>query len=138
MMYGIICLVCGIYLYLFLYQLIVRTVITLMKIDFKTRIYILSAFFIITGLFVAFHIPCLFYQMTGKECLGCGMTRAYQSFLYGDIRQALTYHPLFWNVPFLCLFFLFYDRFSKKFRVCYLFVEIALYVILFFIRLFHI
>ena len=40
-------------------------------------------------------IPCLFYELTGKYCPGCGITRAFFSLLKLDIYQAFRYNIIF-------------------------------------------
>ena len=42
-----------------------------------------------------FRIPCLFYEVTGLLCPGCGNTRAVVSLLRLDIPAAFWYNPLF-------------------------------------------
>lgn len=42
--------------------------------------------------------PCVFADVTGLPCPGCGMTRAAAAWLRGDIPAALRFHPL---SPFL-------------------------------------
>lgn len=37
---------------------------------------------------------CLFHNLTGRPCLGCGMTRALVSLAHGHFADAVTYHPL--------------------------------------------
>lgn len=37
--------------------------------------------------------PCTFHRITGLSCPGCGGTRAFISFLHGDIRKCLYYYP---------------------------------------------
>jgi hypothetical protein len=39
-------------------------------------------------------IPCLFKTYTGLSCLGCGMTRAFQSLIQFDFHAAVAYNPL--------------------------------------------
>ena len=39
-------------------------------------------------------LPCLFHEITGLYCPGCGGTRALVKLLQGDIRASLYYHPL--------------------------------------------
>jgi hypothetical protein len=39
-------------------------------------------------------IPCAFRMMTGWLCPGCGITRALNALLHGDIRSACVYNPL--------------------------------------------
>lgn len=36
---------------------------------------------------------CAFKHLTGRPCLGCGMTRALCHALHGDWAQSLSYHP---------------------------------------------
>ena len=42
---------------------------------------------------------CLFHRLTGLECPGCGMTRAFARLLQGDWRGAWAYNP--WSLPLL-------------------------------------
>ena len=37
---------------------------------------------------------CLITQLTGHDCLGCGINRAAIALLSGDIKSALIYNPL--------------------------------------------
>lgn len=37
---------------------------------------------------------CIFKQLTGLPCPGCGSTRAFVHLLHGDIKQAMWYNPL--------------------------------------------
>lgn len=39
-------------------------------------------------------IPCVFHGVTGLYCPGCGLTRALQACLQGDIEQAFRYNVL--------------------------------------------
>lgn len=47
---------------------------------------------------------CLFHRLTGLECPGCGMTRAFARLLQGDWRGAWAYNP--WSLPLLALMIL--------------------------------
>lgn len=49
-------------------------------------------------------LPCLFHEMTGLPCPGCGMTRAIVALLHGDLAQAFTHHPL--GVPVAAIWLL--------------------------------
>jgi hypothetical protein len=39
-------------------------------------------------------IPCVFHELTGFYCPGCGMTRVALSLLHLDLYQAFRYNPL--------------------------------------------
>jgi len=39
-------------------------------------------------------IPCIFHEVTGLFCPGCGITRALTSLLSLDLMQSFQYHPL--------------------------------------------
>lgn len=58
---------------------------------------ILYAFFVTkTGL----GIPCIFYEITGLKCPGCGITHMCISILHGDLRAAMQYNfIIFWLSP---------------------------------------
>ena len=51
-------------------------------------------------------VPCLFARFFGVPCPGCGMTRAWLSVLRLDLSAAFAYHPMFWSVPILYVYFL--------------------------------
>jgi hypothetical protein len=44
-----------------------------------------------TGIFP----PCVFRQLTGLQCPGCGSTRALHQLLHGHLVAAFTFNPLF-------------------------------------------
>lgn len=70
---------------------------------------------------------CLFYNTYGVACPSCGMTRSYIALLHGDFHKAIYFHPLFWAVPLLLIFY-------KKKRIFY---SIALlFIVVWIIRLF--
>lgn len=51
--------------------------------------------------------PCLFHEVTGKYCAGCGMTRAVISLSNLEFYQALRYNLfVFIALPFLVIYFL--------------------------------
>lgn len=81
------------------------------------------------SLMIIFRIPCLFRLFTGIPCPGCGLTRAYKSFMRGDIKQAFYYHPLFWTIPILI--FMLYKNVKNRYYVYIL----AIFLIIYFYRL---
>lgn len=63
------------------------------------RVAFAAALFVIVGIiyavivsFFRFGIPCIFYEMTGLKCPGCGMTRAVMALLRFDVYGALQYN----------------------------------------------
>ncbi len=65
--------------------------------------------------FEKYGLTCPIKFLTGVSCAGCGMTRAWLSFLRGDIAGAFSFHPLFWILIPTGLLFLFRNRLPKKF-----------------------
>ena len=51
-------------------------------------------------------ISCIFNEIFGIPCPGCGMTRALLSVLRFDFNKAFSYHFMFWSLPILYLCFL--------------------------------
>ena len=63
-------------------------------------------------------IPCMFHQITGFYCSGCGSSRALRSILHLDFYQALRYNAIFTLcVPLFAVYFgalgISYIRFGK-------------------------
>ena len=51
-------------------------------------------------------IPCMFYQVTGFYCSGCGASRALRSVLHFDFYRALRYNAIFTlGLPVLAAYF---------------------------------
>ena len=61
----------------------------------------LAAFIALAIIFYFNNIPCITKTVTGIDCIGCGLTRAFISLLKLDIAAAFSYHPAFWTVPIL-------------------------------------
>ena len=51
---------------------------------------------------------CAVYRLLGVPCPGCGMTRAWLQALRLDFAGAFRWHPLFWTVPLVALFLIFF------------------------------
>lgn len=63
-------------------------------------------------------IPCMFHQITGLYCSGCGASRALRSVLHLDYYQALRYNAFFTlGLPVIGIYFcglaISYIRFGK-------------------------
>ena len=85
--------------------------------------------FYITG------IGCPIKFLTGVSCMGCGMTRAYLSLLRLDFAGAFRYHPLFPIPAIAAVLFLFRSRISQKIVNFLLFTTIALFSIIYLLRI---
>lgn len=49
-------------------------------------------------------IACVFYEITGLYCPGCGITRSILSLIDGDIYQAFRYNPIiFIDIPLIII-----------------------------------
>ena len=83
-------------------------------------------------------IPCMFHQITGFYCSGCGASRALRSILHFDFYQALRYNAIFTLcLPLFAVYFgglsISYIRFGKdrvsekiSMKIIYIFVAAAL------------
>ncbi|SFC19308.1 Protein of unknown function [Clostridium uliginosum] len=72
---------------------------------------------------------CIFYRFIGIPCPTCGMTRAFENILKGNLIEALKFHPLF---PLIFLFPMFFTKYSKKF----IYILSAIFVSVWIIRMF--
>ena len=71
-------------------------------------IVLIVIFLIYAILIISFDIgiPCVFYEITGLDCPGCGITRLCLSLFEGDIYQAFRYNPIiFIDLPILFILF---------------------------------
>ena len=75
--------------------------------EIKNKLYLTFSYIIILVIFWILQVPCFFKHFLGFECIGCGMTRAILCALKLDFRAAFAYHPMFWSMPLLYLYFLF-------------------------------
>ena len=71
---------------------------------------------------------CIFYNITGVPCPGCGMTRAFVHLFQGHIAEAFRYHPLFPFVIFIPFIF-------KSKKSLYPYLALALVLVVWIIRL---
>lgn len=67
----------------------------------KGFIFVLSVTILLVGAFIGFlaykgiSVPCLFYEITGIKCPGCGNTRAALALLRFDLKASFRYNLLF-------------------------------------------
>lgn len=81
----------------------------------------------ICGFFILLKRGCPIKYWTGISCAGCGMTRAWQSLLTGNIQEAFSYHPLLLLPAFLLIIILL----RKKIPIRILHGIMAVVVVLF-------
>ena len=88
-------------------------------------------------------MPCLFQELTGLYCPGCGGTRAVKALLKGDVITSFLYHPLIIYVILVAAIFAFsYILYAKtknpKFRLHfdnkYAYIGIGIIVINFVVK----
>lgn len=60
------------------------------------------------------NLACPIKNITGVNCLGCGLTRAFVSILRLDFTSAFSYHFMFWSVPLLYICFLLDGKLFKN------------------------
>lgn len=97
-----------------------------------------SALYFLLILLVFYKCPFKFFL--GVPCFGCGMTRALMSCLHFDFNAAFSYHPLFGFVIITaliwCLNRLGIKTISRQITIPLLVTLCALFIIVYFIRLF--
>jgi len=64
-------------------------------------------------LFIIFLYQCPIYALTGIQCPGCGITRAYISAIQLDFRTAFSHHPLFLTIAPLLFYITFRNKLKK-------------------------
>lgn len=78
-----------------------------MKISqWKTKLLVTLGYLGVVFVFYIFELPCIFKALFGVACPGCGMSRAMFSVLKLDFVAAFAYHPMFWSIPILYIYFL--------------------------------
>lgn len=58
---------------------------------------------------------CIYSQVTGQECMGCGMTRACMHFIHFDFKTAFYYNPMVYLIMPIIIFlwsFAFYNEYK--------------------------
>lgn len=80
-------------------------------------------------------ITCPIKYVTGISCAGCGMTRAWISFVRGDLQLAFSYHPLVLTPLLLIPMYVFRKKISEKSRRIIIAVVCAAFLIVYGIRM---
>ena len=79
---------------------------------------------------------CPIYNLLHIRCPGCGLTRAWLSFLRGDLKRALEFHLFFLPMPPFIVLFVHRDvKALRKWRKA---IDIALYTLVFLVFVYHI
>ena len=95
--------------------------------ELKNSLLLTAIYTAILLIFWAFDVPCFFKAILGFSCPGCGMSRAVFSVIKLDFAAAFSYHPMFWSLPILYLYFIFGGKvFNKKFLDYGILILIAL------------
>ena len=83
----------------------------LIKIIFlDSFIVIISLMYYFLNKYFNIGIPCLFYQITGLKCPGCGITRLIFSLIKLEFQQAFFYNPLvFILLPFIGFYIIYQE-----------------------------
>ena len=78
------------------------------KQNYKKVIFLFSIGILYALIFLKYGIgiPCIFHELTGLYCPGCGISRAIVSLIKLDFYQALRYNLLiFFLIPYICIYF---------------------------------
>ncbi|MGN0968721.1 MAG: DUF2752 domain-containing protein [Oscillospiraceae bacterium] len=95
-------------------------------------ILIIAAFYAVMELV---GITCPIRFLTGISCAGCGMSRAWLALLRLDFSSAFAYHPLFWLPVPAAVVLLLRRRIPKSLFRLTLAVIVALFLVVYVIRL---
>lgn len=74
--------------------------------QWKSKLMFTAGYLLAVAVFYSLQISCVFQRFLGIPCPGCGMTRAMLAVLRLDLNAAFAYHPMFWSIPILYLYFL--------------------------------
>jgi len=77
-----------------------------------------------------FSIPCLFHEITGFYCPGCGITRMLFSLFRLEIYQAFRYNPLVFILFFSYIFYKILQLFDNKIIIKEKYIMILLVIVI--------
>lgn len=91
----------------------------------KLGIFLLLAiyFLIVYTLFAYLGISCVFLELTGLPCPGCGMTRAFISILKADLAAAVRYNITVFFMPYVFAY-IFFDLKGRIHNILLLLIAI--------------
>lgn len=82
--------------------------------EWKNKLAITLIYLAVVAVLLAIGGRCVFRTYLGFPCPGCGMSRAMLSALRLDFAAAFSYHPMFWAMPILYLYFLYDGALFRK------------------------
>lgn len=95
--------------------------------------------FSISIFILLFNTKCIFKSIIGVPCPGCGLTRAWISFIKGTISEAFYWHPLFLMIPALAILILLYFKGSfikyRRYILIAIVTIVGLYIIVYIVRM---
>lgn len=95
--------------------------------------------FSISIFILLFNTKCVFKSIIGVPCPGCGLTRAWISFIKGNISEAFYWHPLFLMIPALVILILLYFKGSfikyRRYILIAIVTIVGLYIIVYIVRM---
>lgn len=75
--------------------------------NLKEKAVFTLAFCALISVLWIFQTPCIIKYITGIPCPGCYITRGVLAAFRFDFVAAWNYHPMFWSIPVLYLYFIF-------------------------------
>ena len=100
-----------------------------MRLHFRAIKYIAAGISVISGvMYLYFNNPettrfmpkCIFHEVTGLFCPGCGTGRAFYAFLHGNILQALSKNIILFPVLLLLILFQIKPDIARKKVTCHI------------------
>ena len=88
------------------------------------------------SLLFVFGVGCPIKYATGVSCFGCGMTRAVWAAARLHFADAFYYHPLWVVLPVWAVLFIFRKKINTKLFNALLWITLAAFVVVYFIRMF--
>ena len=83
-----------------LYKIIIRDIVLLL----------ILVFYYFINKHTGFFVPCIFHEITGYKCPGCGITHALFELINFNFKEAFFYNPLVLiYMPFILIYFFYLD-----------------------------
>ncbi len=83
----------------------------------KEKVILTTIYFVLIMSAYFLKVSCIYLQLFGITCPGCGMTRAFLSAIKFDFTSAFKFHFMFWGVPILYLYFLYDGNLFKNKKI---------------------